>query len=870
MNSRLAVLLAVLLFALPLAALAQSEDQGESKGRNLAGYTVHQTVELGGRIVDVAGNRQVYDTFENLNSGPRLLSQDLTMQATPGTQPLFDQLYLESFGFGGDPNDLARLRIHKSGIYDFVGLYRRDKSIFDYNLFANPLTLNNTAFLTSGSPAIPPRVTNNLGQLSPFISNTPQFQSTTRNMGDFSLALFPESVISIRLGFTRNNNQGRIDSTLHESNELSLTNPNYRSRSDRYQFGLDFKGLTRTTISFDQFFEHDINDDNWSDNPYGFSLTVNGVPTAVDPGVALQTVMTMGTSGCLVSGSLGLSNGGVVNPQCNNGTFFYQRSYDVRTDIPTWQLSLESNYFRNLDIVAQAAYSSATSDLRHLNDTWKGLGTQGGYDLYQITGPASTKRVSTSADLGLTYNFTGGWRVSDKFRYLNWHQQGNFDASQLNCYPPAGATLSSSIGAPCPLTALARGLPGPTVGADDAVVPSGDVFGSFTPYSQFIGERSFFNTIRIDRRSSRRMGGFVGYRYGRRELRELDGQTAGTDFITATSGGVDTPVVVPASFGPGGAFRPRLNEHTGLVGVNLLPIDRWRINADAEISYFDNAFTQITPRHQQRFRANTVYALRRWASVNGSVRLIESRNDFANAIGLFPAGDIAPYGHKDHYRYYTAGVSVSPSSRLILDLGYTYLDQKIASASCLPMGGGVMPVTGTGLASPLSALCPVIAFTQANTPVTAGEPTIAGGFPLILDYTERTPSFSGDVAVKPVKRVTLTFGYSITADAGANNWIRGDNGQPLLFPVDRFFDIVAPGSPSATGILPGPNPLVPSGPQTFNWHKPYAGVEVALAEGIALKAKWAYFDYNERGYAGPLVPRSFRANTGTVSLNYAF
>ena len=64
------------------------------------------------------------------------------MQSIDHEGLLFDTLYLSSFGFGGDPEDMARLRIQKNKWYNFVGLYRRDKNFFDYNLFANPLNLN--------------------------------------------------------------------------------------------------------------------------------------------------------------------------------------------------------------------------------------------------------------------------------------------------------------------------------------------------------------------------------------------------------------------------------------------------------------------------------------------------------------------------------------------------------------------------------------------------------------------------------------------------------------------------------------------------------------------------------------------------------
>ena len=103
---------------------------------------MQQSIEFGGRITRVSGNSQMYDTLVNLQSGPRLLGQELSMRPMTRGGGLFDTLYLSSFGFGGDPYDMARLRMEKSHWYNFVALYRRDQNYFNYDLFANPLTLN--------------------------------------------------------------------------------------------------------------------------------------------------------------------------------------------------------------------------------------------------------------------------------------------------------------------------------------------------------------------------------------------------------------------------------------------------------------------------------------------------------------------------------------------------------------------------------------------------------------------------------------------------------------------------------------------------------------------------------------------------------
>ena len=169
----------------------------------------------------------MYDTLVNLQSGPRLLGQELSMRPMNHGGWLFDNLYLSSFGFGGDPNDMARLRIEKSKWYNFVGLYRRDQNFFDYDLFANPLTLNpgitNCSTVVGG--AVSPCSAAFNPQANYFYSNSPHLQDTTRNMGDFNLTLFPQSAVRVRLGFARNDNKGTVDSSLEDVN-IDLTRAN--------------------------------------------------------------------------------------------------------------------------------------------------------------------------------------------------------------------------------------------------------------------------------------------------------------------------------------------------------------------------------------------------------------------------------------------------------------------------------------------------------------------------------------------------------------------------------------------------------------------------------------------------------------------
>src|SRR5262249_39846362 len=90
-----------LAIALPLLLLAAGEAQTTGttgEGETIGGYTVHQSVEFGGHIVEQTGSDSMYSTLVDIHSGPRLLEQSLSMQSQNHEGVLFDNLYLNSFG----------------------------------------------------------------------------------------------------------------------------------------------------------------------------------------------------------------------------------------------------------------------------------------------------------------------------------------------------------------------------------------------------------------------------------------------------------------------------------------------------------------------------------------------------------------------------------------------------------------------------------------------------------------------------------------------------------------------------------------------------------------------------------------------------
>src|SRR5215467_3125956 len=132
------------------AVHAQQGDEEPQKGIEQGNYNIKQSIEFGGRVTNISGDPQAYNTFVNLQQGPRLLGFTSEMQSLDHRGAFFDRLYFNNFGYGGDPNDVSRLRISKMEWYSFDALFRRDENFWDYSLQANPI---NPSAVPANAPA---------------------------------------------------------------------------------------------------------------------------------------------------------------------------------------------------------------------------------------------------------------------------------------------------------------------------------------------------------------------------------------------------------------------------------------------------------------------------------------------------------------------------------------------------------------------------------------------------------------------------------------------------------------------------------------------------------------------------------------------
>ncbi len=294
MNDRLKVRpirFLIFVMALFLSPVARAQDDsGELKGINSGDYNIHQSIDFGYRWNEINGNINTYDTFINLGPGVRLFDYTLEMRSLDHNGLFFDSLSFTNFGYGGDPNDVTRLRVEKNKWYDFRVLFRRDKNFWDYNLWANPLNpaaLNSAGSLTTGCYVGPPTATFPQGAPAycskPAVAqnNSLHAEDLVRRMQDYDLTLLPNSVVRVRLGYSRNRDEGPGLFTT-DGGTISAFNENYSYTTNAYRAGVDFKILPRTTLSYDQFLSYykqeNVITDNPAVNPQNFGFVLGTVP----------------------------------------------------------------------------------------------------------------------------------------------------------------------------------------------------------------------------------------------------------------------------------------------------------------------------------------------------------------------------------------------------------------------------------------------------------------------------------------------------------------------------------------------------------------------------------------------------------------
>jgi hypothetical protein len=564
------------LAALTMTAGAMAQDANSSANPPAApnqtvkdGYIVHQSFDLGGHVASTYGSGSMYDTMVNMASGPRVLNQTMELHSAPGAKrQLFDTLFEDSTGYGGDPHSFTTLRASKGKLYDFVGTFRRDRQYFDYNLLGNPLIpANDTVTVGTGASAY--------SYTYPQVENATHLFNTVRRMTDVTLTMLPLSKISFRVGYSQNIMQGPSYSSIHLAGE-GLLLQNWRNSTDTFLGGVDWKPIARTVFTYEEHVTHYKGNTSWTLAPLGLNAQLaSGTPVSLGFDSAPAASCYSTTSG--------LTNPPTTTGKCA-GYISYSRDEPTRTLFPTEEFRFESSTIRNIQITGRVLYTEANMNMPSYYEYMNGLQTRspnpsipaGGYALTStITGNGIAKRIDTAADYGIVWQISPQFSVAEQYDFLNFHQPAAGYLSESDEYGPElmGAAPTGTTSSP-------------------VVTSANNSLGQKTESNAVTGAWDATAWIQVS----------LGYRYRGRTLHVLDSAT-GFNYAYAD------------------------HRNSTLLNVAMRLDARWKINSSVETGWSDNAYVQISPRQFQQYQIRATYRPKEWATLSGSFNDLERRNN---------------------------------------------------------------------------------------------------------------------------------------------------------------------------------------------------------------------------------------------------
>ena len=410
------------------------------------GYTLHESIDLGGRVANIDGSGAMYDTLVNQQSGPRIMGETYELRALPGTKnTLVDHLKAFASGFGGDPNNVAKLDVSKGKLYEFSGLFRRDRQYFDYNLLGNP-NLPPGQSIPIGPPATP------TGSYAwPQLTESPFLNNSVRRMTDTNLTLLPLSKVTFRAGYSQNVFQGPSLTPsgffIGGYNDV-LLQEYQRNSTDDWTGSVEWKPVSRTRLTYEEQITHYKGDSSFSMAPQYFNLQeANGLRVAVlqsyDNPVNSPVGITCnaGVGPAPISPAQTPNGLPIVDPACNVITS-YSRSQPTREIFPTEIFRFQSSSIKNVTMNGNVRYTKANTSLPNYYDDFQGLAGTNRETTYAAN--AHAKREAIATDYGVTWQALKKFSISEQIDYSNVHQPGVANTTSLTTVTSATPNINST------------------------------------------------------------------------------------------------------------------------------------------------------------------------------------------------------------------------------------------------------------------------------------------------------------------------------------------------------------------------------------------------------------------------------------------
>ncbi len=700
-----------------------------------SGYSVHESIDLGGHIANVDGSGAMYDTLVNEQSGPRILHETFVMHALPGAKDtLFDSLTAVGSGFGGDPYSFAKMDFYKGDRYEFNGLFRRDRQYFDYDLLGNP-NIPSGQSIPIGPTAAP------TGSL-PYsqVLQSPFLYNTVRRMTDTNLTLLPLAKVTYRVGYSHNTFEGPSlsPSGYQFAGSYDVLLQEYqRNGTDDFTGGVDWKPVRDTRLTLEEQIDHYKADSYFTMDPSYYNVQEpDGSKVALLANY--DSLAPYATSSACNANSIGTTPalsapttpGGlpVINPACAVISS-YLRTQPTRFFYPTEIFRFQSASIRNLSMNGDFRYTSAKMNLPSYYDNFEGLAKTTRSITYTAT--ATARRKVAAADYGIVWQATRQFSISDQVTFSNVQQPGTTTmTSGTTVSTPATAGNETIDYAGALTTTNAAAGAGTFEGSGSIGVPNPDFFGQRFITNDLTGTWDGWSRATIS----------LTYRH--------------RNHVIAEGLPHNGPVATCVAENPPGVTcgTVTINEDGGIFNIALRPSSNWDVNGSAEMLFDDNAFTPVGPREVEHFRVHTLYRAKSWATISGAFNDLERSNN-TNNTGTVPLD--GPLHHADHSRTASVGAQLAPNERYGVDLNYSFSDVYATTDICYLAGA---TATLPGASTPSGTACPS---PTANR---------GGGYDMgpTRDFMDAPTQYgSAAIRVSPSDALQWRLGYRITSVDGS-------------------------------------------------------------------------------------------------------
>lgn len=695
------------------------------------GYTLHESIDLGGHVANIDGSGAMYDTLVNEQSGPRILGETYELRALPGTKnTLVDRLKLFTSGLGGDPNDIAKLDLSKGKLYDFSGLFRRDRQYFDYNLLGNPN-------LPPGqSIPIGPAATPTGSYAWPQVTESPFLNNSVRRMTDTNLTLLPLSKVTFRVGYSQNVFEGPSlsPSGYQVAGSYDLLLQEYqRNSTDDWTGSVEWKPVSRTRLTYEEQVTHYKGDSSFSMAPQYFNLQeADGYRVAVLQNYDNPINKPVGITcahGAGIYPAQAPNGLPIVDPTCNV-IASYSRYQPTREIFPTEIFRFQSSRIKNVTMNGNVRYTYANMSLPNYYDDFQGLAGTSRETTY--AGDAYAKREAIATDYGVTWQVLKKLSISDQIDYSNVHQPGVANITSLTTVtststPPTinSTTLTTTV-INTPINPITN-KPTSTFEGSPSVA---------TPLFDFFGQKFITNNLTAAYDLTDRTTFTLTYHYQEHIIGEGAANTTG--YLSGISNF--------AIYEDGATF-----------GVNVQPANHWHINGSVEVLYADNVLTPVAPRELQHYRIHTTYRPQTWATFSGAYNDLERHNNTNNTGTASVDG---PLQHVDHSRILSLNADLMPNEHYGFDIGYAYSDVYTATNICfLGTASSTASTTIPGAATPSGIACPSPPPRGGSGPYTFGP---------AKDFMNAPTQYASvALALSPIAKFHANIGYRISSVNGS-------------------------------------------------------------------------------------------------------